>query len=230
MPEEINNSNGDPGADPSLPEGGKNPEGGEGADNSQGKGVSLKDQLGSALGKDFPDDATALKAVKDTFGYVGDIKNVQELKSAMGQLQSILNTDQKGVLLKIDEIVKTGGTGKIDPNQYVSKEKYDRSNFYLTNPDYKPYTKLVETYQKANPEKTREEVVEMDDFKADYGKIKAHDEAEGSKSILKSSPRLGKASDKISEAREAQSKGDQVTAEERAVEAVAEAYPVTPRE
>lgn len=77
---------------------------------------------------------------------------------------------------------------------------------------------------------TREEIIATDDFKEAHGKIKAHDEAEGSKSILKSSPRLGKASDKISEAREAQGKGDQVTAEQRAVEAVSEAYPVKPAE
>ena len=233
MPEEINNSN------QSLPsEGGegddpnkivdKAAEGGEGADNSQ-QDVSLKDQLGKALGKEFPDDETALKSVKDTFSFVGEIGNIKELKSAMGQLQKVFNTDQKGVLLKVDEIVKTGGTGKIDPTKFVSKEDFDRSSFYLNNPNYKPYNRLIETYQKANPDKSREEVVEMDDFKEDFDKIKAHDEAEGSKSVLKSSSRLGKVTDKISEAREAQGKGDQPTAEQKAVEAVTEAYPVEPK-
>lgn len=202
--------------------------GGEGADKAQGD-VSLKDQLGKALGKEFPDDETALKSVKDTFSFVGDIKNMKELKEVMGQLQKVFDTDQKGVLLKVDEIAKTGGTGKIDPNQFVSKEKFDRSNFYLNNPDYKPYTKLIETYQKANPDKSREEIVETDDFKEDFDKIKAHDDAKDTKSVLKSSPRLGKVTDKIGEAKEAQSKGDQPTAEQKAVEAVTEAYPVEPK-
>lgn len=241
MPEETNNSNKeDPGADPTIPEGGEGDDpnktveeaaaGGEGAGESQGKDVSLKDQLGTALGKEFPDDATALKAVKDTFSHVGDIKNLNELKEVMGQLQTVFGTDQKGVLSKIDEIAKTGGTGKIDPNKFVSKEKFDRSNFYLNNPDYKPYRKMIEVHQKANPDMTREEIVESDDFKEDFEKIKAHDEAKNSKSILKSNPRLGKASDKMSEAREAQGKGDQETAEEKAVDAVVEAYPVKPKE
>lgn len=239
MPEEINNLDNDQDSDENLdnslpPEDSENDsdavgeattEGGEGADNSQ-QGVSLKEQLGAALGKEFPDDKTALKAVKDTFSFVGEIGNIKELKSAMGQLQSTFNTDQKGVLLKVNEIVKTGGTGKIDPNQFVSKEKFDRSNFYLNNPDYKPYSRLLETYQKANLGKSRDEIVKMDEFKEDFGKIKAHDEAEGSKSVLRSSSRLGKMTDKISEAREALGKGDQSSAEQKAVEAVAEAFPV----
>lgn len=237
MPEEINNSNDDQEIDQSLsPEGDEDNivdeaiEGdGEGTDASQGKDVGLKDKLGQALGKEFPDDKTALKAVKDTFNYVGEIKNIKELKSVMGQLQGIFNTDQKGVLNKIDEIAKTEGTGKVDPTKFVSKSEYDRSNFYLNNPDYKPYIRLVEVYQKANPDKSRQEIVEMDDFKEDFTKIKAHDEAEGSKSVLRSSPRLGKATDKLSEAREAQGKGDQSIAEQKAVEAVVDAYPVEPK-
>lgn len=229
MPEEINTS------DKSLSSDSdddkvvdKAIEDGEGADKSQ-QDVSLKDQLGEALGKQFPDDETALKAVKDTFSFVGEIGNIKELKSVMGQLQKVFNTDQKGVLLKVDEIAKTGGTGKIDPTKFVSKEAFDRSSFYLNNPDYKPYTRLIETYQKANLDKSREEIVEMDDFKEDFDKIKAHDEAEGTKSVLKSSSRLGKVTDKISEAREAQGKGDQSTAEQKAVEAVIDAYPVEPK-
>jgi len=200
-------------------------EGGGEADKSQGD-VSLKDKLGEALGKKFPDDETALKAVKDTFNFVGEIGNIKELKSAMNQLQKVFNTDQKGVIKRIDEIVKTGGTGKIDPNQFVAKDDFDRSNFYLNNPDYKPYSRLVETYVKANPGKSREEIVEMDEFKEDFGKIKAHDEAEKSKSVLKSSPRLGKVTDKISEAREHQNKGNQEAAERSAVDAVIDAYPL----
>jgi len=199
-------------------------DGGE-ADKSQ-EDVGLKDKLGEALGKEFPDDETALKAVKDTFSYVGEIGNIKELKSVMGQLQKIFNTDQKGVLNKVEEIAKTGGTGKIDPTKFVAKDDFERSNFYLNNPDYKPYSRLVETYYKANPDKSREEIVEMDEFKEDFEKIKAHDEAEKAKSVLKSSPRLGRVTDKISEAKEAQNKGDQTTAEQKAVDAVLDAFPV----
>lgn len=231
MTEEINNPEDgqDKPGETLPPEGEKPAEGGEGADESQGEGVSLKDTLGKALGKDFPDDATALKAVKDTFSHVGDVKKLNDLKAVMGQLQTTFGTDEQGVLNKIDEIVKTGGTGKIDPSEYVSKDKFDRSNFYLSNPDYKPYSKMIERFQKVNPDKTREEIVEMDDFKEDFEKISAHDKAKNSKSILESSPRLGKATDKMSEAREAQSKGQDSIASDRAVEAVTEAYPMAPR-
>jgi len=224
MPKEEINTPNDPSTDPSLSPSGD----GEGADKSP-KDVSLKDELGKALGKEFPTDDAALKSVKDTFSFVGEIGNIKELKSAMGQLQKTFDTDQKGVLNKMDEIVKTGGTGKIDPSKFVNKGDFDRSNFYLNKPEYKPYSSLVETYQKANPDKSREEIIETDDFKEAFGKIKAHDETEKTKSVLGSNPRLGKVTDKISEAKEAQSKGNQPEAEEKAVDAVIEAYPVEPK-
>jgi hypothetical protein len=149
--------------------------------------------------------------------------NLKDLDSAMGQLQRIFNTDQKGVLERIGEITKTGG--QVDPTRFVPREDFERTTFYHENPDYKPYTKLVETYKKANPEKSREEIVESDDFKEDFDKIKAHDDAKGAKSVLKSNPKLGGISDKVAESRKDMSEGRQAEAEKKAVEAVIDAFP-----
>ena len=54
-------------------------QGGEPAANEAEQTVGLAELLGKELGKTFPDDETALKAVKDTFSYVG---KKQETKAA----------------------------------------------------------------------------------------------------------------------------------------------------
>lgn len=226
MPEEnINTSGGDNGD-----QGGENldnkvneaipDKGGEGAGDSQG--VGIKDQLGEALGKEFPDDKTALKAVKDTFSYVGKLKNLQSLDSAMDQLQKVLGTDQKGVIQKVEEITKK--SVQEQSGEFVPRAEFDETKFYSQKPEYTPYKKLVETFKKANPDKSREEIIESDDFKEDFEKIKAHDESEKSKSVLKSSPRLGGAIDKISQAKESQRQGKHTEAGDKAVEAVLDAF------
>jgi len=185
---------------------------------------TLKDQLGEALSKKFPNDETALKAVKDTFSYVGKLKNLTDLDGAMGQLQKILNTDQKGVISRIEEITKTGG--QVDSNRFVPREEFDRTNFYSQNPAYKPYSKLVENWAKANPDKSREEIVESDDFKEVFEKVKLQDEAANAKSVLKSNPKLGGITDKISESRQHLKEGKIEEAEKKAIGAVLDAYPL----
>ena len=225
MPEETNTS----GAGDVPKEGGEEGGGGGeaipkegGEETGDSPGASIKDQLGKALGKEFPDDETALKAVKDTFSYVGKLKNLESLDTAMDQLQKVLGTDQRGVIEKVEEITKTSVQEK--SGEFVPRAEFDKTNFYSQKPEYAPYKKLVETFKKANPEQSREEIVESDDFKEDFAKIKAHDESETSKSVLKSSPRLGGAIDKMSQARESLDKGKHVEAGDKAVEAVLDAF------
>jgi len=188
----------------------------EGGDEADVTKSEIKDELGKALGKEFPDNETALKAVKDTFSYVGKLKDLKNLDNTMSELREVLGTDQKGVIQKIKEMKPTG--------DFVLREEFDKSNFYNQNEEYKPYIKLVETYKRANPDKSRDEVIQSDDFKSAFSKIKSHDEIEQSKSVLKSSPRLGAATDKISQAKELSNKGNLDEAERLATDAVLDAY------
>lgn len=83
--------------------------------------LSLK-ELNEFLGKDFKDTATALKAVKDTFSYVGKRK---------------------------EDIVKEVSSGT---DNIASELKQLKENlFYKDNPDYAPYRALINKMG-SNPE------------------------------------------------------------------------------
>lgn len=160
--------------------------------------VSIKDVLSEHLGKEFSDDATALKAVKDTFSYVG--KMGQEVKELKDKLSSL----------------KPENLNRVEELERAIKE----TQFYADNPDFRPYKDIINSFKGQTPE----EVVGSDAFKTVFAKVKSYDESEKSKSVLSSNPRLGQITDKMSQAREAQGKGNSDAAARLAVDAIAEAY------
>jgi hypothetical protein len=175
-------------------------EGGAGA----GSGVTtVKDLLSQTLGKDFPSDEAALKAVKDTFSYVGKAgqekaeleKQLAELKTQVG-----LGADINKKISGLEKQVKDAG-------------------FYMEHPELKPYANLINKF--GDDPAT---VIQQEDFKEVITKLQEHAKTEQSKSVLQSNPRLGQVKDKISEAKEAASKGNSVEANEKAVSAVIDAY------
>ena len=86
--------------------------------------AEIKDVLSELLGKKFPDDETALKAVKDTFSYVG--KAGQELKELRAKAQQPAEN--------------------VDPNKFVSREEFLKASFYSENPEYKPYKSIIDKF------------------------------------------------------------------------------------
>lgn len=185
--------------------------------------VSIKDVLAEELGKDFKDDASALKAVKDTFSYVG---KAGKFKPVFEKLEAKFGSE-KGALDALNQFMeqdnKPKDEPKIDTNQFVPREEFDRETFFSKNPEYAAHQALISDLKKATG-KSFGEIVQSDTFKSIYDKAKAHDEYEQSKSVLQSNPRLGQVKDKISEAREASKRGDDNTARKSAVEAVIDAY------
>jgi len=198
---------------------------GSGTDSKEG----LKDSLGKILGKEFKDDETALKSVKDTFDFVGKAGKANAALKAVMESEG-LTEDQAVDFIKNS----TSGSKKesdqekpeIDTSKFVPREEFEEKNFYNDNPDYKPYKKLVETFKKANPDKSREEIVQLEDFKENFTKVESHDKTKKQKSVLMSNPKLGTVKDKMTEARESQSKGDQESAETKAAEGVIEAFDI----
>ena len=169
-------------------------DGDKAVDNIESK-ESIKDILGEELGKDFKTDEAALKAVKDTFSYVG--KKKEDIK---------------------DEVKQEAPT-----DDFVSRKEFEEATFYAKHPEYEPYKGIIGALKNAT-ENTLDEVVKADDFKAVYEKATAHDESEKSKSVLQTNPRLGKVTDKMTQAKEAAAKGDTTAAKDLAVAAVIEAY------
>lgn len=170
------------------------------ADPTEGGNVSdslTLAELEQHLGKQFPTKEAALKAFKDTFAYVG--KKMEDVKK---ELQS-----------------------QLDPSTFASKEELQKTRdelYYSKHPELDSYKSLIEDMRK--PGETIDQVVSKDTFKGIFDKVKAHDEMQKSKSVLQSNPRLGQVTDKISQAREALSKGDTNTASKNAISAVLDAY------
>jgi len=187
-------------------------------DSSDGKGadseaVSVKDVLNKYLGKDFKDDETALKAVKDTFSHVGKVGKYQPLIS---ELEDKFGGEE-GALKAIESVQDPEKSG------LVTKEKFDTELFYRDKPEYQPYRKVIDSMAKSEGN-TPGEVVETEEFKSIFEKVKAHDKAEESKSVLMSNPKIGLATDKISDAKKDLSEGKKESAEKKAVNAVINAF------
>lgn len=211
MADEINNQGG-------LPNDDENSSGGaEGSDNSKS---GLKDELAKVLGKKFPDDATALKAVKDTFDYVGVAGKAHQAIKAVMEARKV---DESQAIEIIKSAAVSGGD-IVDTSKFVTKAELEEKTFYSDNPDYKPYTKLVETFKKANPDKSRAEIIQLPDFKESFEKISNHDATEKQKSVLHSNPRMGVVTDKMAKAKQEADAGKHSEATKDAVGAVIDAF------
>jgi len=201
------------------------PSDGGGADKESQDVVSVKDVLSEALGKNFADDETALKAVKDTFAYVGKAGKVlpqfEKLKSKLGGEEQAIKFMEDIINKEEREAPKAP---EIDTSKFVPRDEFDRETFFSKNPDYEPHRELISDLKKAHPDKSLADIVGLDSFKTVYDKAKSYDEHEQSKSVLKSNPRLGQVTDKMTKAREASQQGNQAYAEDTAVDAVLDAY------
>lgn len=146
-------------------------------------------ELNTFLGKDFKSKDAALKAVKDTFSYVGKKKEDIE----------------KEVLAKVTNTAATDTLAK-------ELEEMRRERFYDKNPQYADpaVRKFIESTGK-NPV----DVVNMPEFKEIFTKVSGYDESQKLKTVLESNPRLASTKDAFSKARELQAQGankDQVEA------------------
>lgn len=169
-------------------------DGGAAVENEQSQSESIKDILSKTLGKDFQSDEAALKAVKDTFSYVGKKK----------------------------EDIAREVQPQIDTKNYVSRSEFEEATYYAKHPEYEPYKKVISALRSEG--KSFEDVVKSDDFKHLYDKATAYDKVEQSKSVLKTNPRLGKITDNMSKAKDYVAKGEFKSAKSSAVAAVLDAY------
>jgi len=160
------------------------------------EGSSIAQTLSDVLGKEFKDDDSALKAVKDTFSYVG--KKEEAIRKEVAE-----ELTAKQAVDAVSGEVKA-----------LSKEL-----FYSKNPQYEPMRKVIEKMG-ANPS----EVVATEEFKTVFDKVKGYEDLQATKNVLESNPRIGQARNRIADAKEAAQKGNFDAAEKSAVAAVVEAY------
>lgn len=118
-------------------------------------------EIESTLGKKFKDKETALKAMKDTFSYVGKKKE------------------------DIAAEVAANAQPTATPEFESRFDQLSQELFYTKNPQYESLKPLIASMG-SNPA----EVVDSEAFKQVYEKIKVADEVEQKRSVVSSSPRL----------------------------------------
>ena len=171
---------------------------------------SFKDVLKEATGRDYPDDETALKSVTETYKYVGSlgqkVKTLEEQIESQAPIEAPASTETPELVQQVETLTR----------------ELAETRFYNENPQYNnEVAKELITAMGGNPV-----VVESDAFQKAYSAIQATAEVEKSKSVLVSNPRLGQATDKISQARESLAEGNQEAAANAAVSAVLSAYEI----
>lgn len=195
--------------------------------------LPLHEALGKVLGREFPDIQSAAKAAKDTFKFVGESgegrkvlqavmekKGFKAPKEAVDYVTGLLETPAPAPVAPVVE-KKT----EIDPSQFVPRSEFDKDKFYSTNAELKPFEALVETFLRANPDKTRTDIIQMDEFKSAIGPIQAAKQ----KSIMHSDPKIGMAADTMEQAREKAASGNPISireAEKLATKSVIDAFGV----
>lgn len=177
-----------------------------GGDEKVSEGLSLE-ELNKTLGRDYPSKAEALKAIKETYNFVGKPRS-RPTEQAAPQSHAQPEAHDDATVERLASV----------------ERRLAESEFYRTNPDLEPYRNEIAELAGGRP---LEQLAQSEAFKTFISKAKAHDEAEKSKSVLSSSPRLGQARDRVSKSREALAKNDMPTAQHEAVGAVIEAFDMT---
>lgn len=153
------------------------------------------EEMNQHLGKNFKDKATALKAIKDTFNYVG--------KKKEDVAKEVFNKD-----------------GFVSKDQYETDMFYSKNSEY----DTPAIRKVIDSMSKSEGISARE-VVNSDSFKEIYGAVKGFNENQNIKSVLESNPRLAGTSSKLQDSFKAAQDGNKELAADLATKAVMEAYP-----
>lgn len=133
-------------------------------------------ELNQFLGKEFTDKESALKAIKDTFGFVGKRKEDIE-KEVRASLAGSTPAPSPA------------------PSSDSKVQSLEEEVFYLKNPQFKGYEAIIKKMG-SNPA----EVVESTEFKTIFEKGAIADEVARTKSVAPSNSRLGAPSSVVDEA------------------------------
>ena len=134
------------------------------------------------------------------------IKSIKDTYSFVGRRQ--------------EDAIKT-----LDPERFISRDQYESDMFYSKNPEYEKsgVRTVIDSLAKAQG-KRPSDIVQSDDFKAIFSKVRGYDESQSVRSVLETNPRMAGSRDNFAKAQEAMKSGNKIAAEELAVRAVMEAY------
>jgi hypothetical protein len=204
---------------------------GEGADESR---ISLED-LNNTLGRDYKDVDTALKSVKETYTFIGkrdDLRQgLEQVMEATGQdEQTVLDNLQKFMSNQEPQVEPQAAQPEANPEieslkQQLSQKdaQYAEDRFFDKNADYESVRNIIKPLKGSSEEfqnMSWDEFKETDVVKNVFETYATANEAQSKKSVVESNPRLGAASDKMNNARQALEQNNEAEAKAQAVSAV----------
>lgn len=189
----------------------------------QPTGADVTPEGGAEAGLDAVETATNPESTADVSNL-----SLEDLNKALGKdfktkdaALSSLREAQRTLSQKQQELAQLKETGGSDDRIAALEKEVHNANFYSEHPELKPYKAVISSLG-SDPEA----VLADPQKKEVLDKLIAHDEADKSKSVLMSNPRLGQVTDKITEAKQ-ELNAEQpnfAKAEKNAVDAVIDAY------
>ena len=189
-----------------LPEGGSLSDTGGAASVSGADSLNLS-ELNSLLGKNFPTTAAALKSIKDTYSYTGQVGAMRAQLEALSSAQTAQAPQSNELATTVKELQK----------------QLEEQTFLAERPEFKEYLPTLRELRNTTG-KSMSELMSSETYKPLFEKVFAQDAAQKKRSVLESNPRLGQVRDKMQEAREANKSGNRSEAVSTAVSAVLDAY------
>ncbi len=105
------------------------------------------------------------------------------------------------------------------------REQLEETQLVADRPELKEHLGLLKDLRSSG--QSLREASESEKFKNVFDKVHGYDEIQKSKSVLESSPRLGRVRNKTEEARKLSEEGKQMAANKSAVSAVLDAFDLT---
>lgn len=174
-------------------------------------GAELLDlsELNQLLGKNFPTKEAAMKSIKDTFSYTGQV----------GQLRAQLQALQSGQQPQ----ATAGQDSELTSTVKALQTELEEQRFVTERPELKDYLPTLRELRNSTG-KTLNELLNNEALRPLFEKSLAQDAVQKKRSVLESNPRLGQLRNKTQEAKDALKEGNHNLARETAVSAVLDAY------
>lgn len=190
---------------------------GQGAEAS----VSLK-ELSEYLGKEFNDVEAAKKSIKDTFSYVG---SQAQFKEQMSTLTEKLGTDESGVLKALEALAGSAPKKEAAPvetpaGDSVPRSQYEQDRFFDRNQGLESLKDVLVPLKNSQPDVSWDQFIKQPHVEMLIEQNRTYSELQSKKSVVESNPRIGAASDKMTEARKALQEGNSEAAKRNAVGSV----------
>ncbi len=184
----------------------------------------LHEVLNEQLGTTYKTPEDALSGLKELRSYAGKAGKYEKAVAAVMQAKSLTEDQAVNYIMENTNSPAPQAQPVPEvPEDVVTRKELEEIRFYDKNPDLEPFKTVIN----AVAEKTGKplaEAVTLPEIKILLEAKSANDQAEKSKSVLVSNPRIGQVQDKLAKAQEARNQGNLEAGAALATEAVIEAY------